>query len=629
MASRASAFGAAVLLAVTLSACGKKVVDSAPSSSDASIAAQRGSDGPQNEPLPSQQNPEPSLPFTVCNSTSPPSLGGARLTILCSAESETKPFVAPYLRVDWEAAQASLDQLCKGGMESKHPVRLPIRLEMMAPAVIDEAEQELVVNRFFGDRAQKKLYPYPYSGIAIKTAIATDTPRIVYTYPAGWKIDSDSRRAIPVIFPTDLPPFVLNETCSRLSSIIDTKDLHGELYFNYVTILRNSFSANIRQYIDSRYYSDIFRKQEAGGGVSVTTSGKSSGGGINLGFASYGRGKSSGTTTTIDSRHRYTTENVIADSVEEFTSSLNANAWVEFSGGTISKKDFMDLLVAGLLKDARDVEHAVRIEKNGTITLIEGELEATLGVEQTNLIMETKPGVYDASGKDQAKVTIGAYGGEESHERTVKIGLGPEVKWRRDGQTWVPHSVKLKAISEVSASTAKDLLLSEARATYGTGYATIPLQDIYSTIPSREGQPVKGVIALTPEQLKAVPDVRAIAQIAKANAKKKRPPYPDGALCTYAMFTATTRDRNRMAPLVLLPPEPLEVGGKRLMYKVLASAKQCPGIAEMPGCVHVYVACFARDVSRGCLIRDRWLRWSVEQTRGVPAPVDVLCEEQS
>src|SRR5690606_24339934 len=105
-----------------------------------------------------------------------------------------------------------------------------------------------------------------------------------------------------------------------------------------------------------------------------------------------------------------------------------------------------------LLANAADVTLRIRRMADGGMELSNSSYKATLSAEDAKLILETRPGSsYEATSKDKGNFQYGPVGGGSEHERTQRFGLGPEVKWERNGKDWVPHSIRLKSVVRMDA----------------------------------------------------------------------------------------------------------------------------------------------------------------------------------
>lgn len=454
---------------------------------------------------------------------------------------------------------------------------------------------------------------------------------MVYEYPRGWKYRYSQQYSVNREFPTSVPPLVLQGTCRELSALIDERNIQGEIYYHYVSIVSNALSAAVDGFVKSDQYLRIFKEQKQTGAKSVTTSGKSRGGGLNIGPVSFGKGSNQGTSTEKDDRHRFTSEDVVATAAEEFAQSVRATMISEYSGGAVDAASFAAMISSYVLANADDVTLRVRKLAGGRMELVNDSYSATLNAEEAKLVLDTKPGSsYEASAKEEGNFNYGAIGGGSKNERTQKFGLGPEVKWERSGKDWVPHSVRLKSLIQVSGSEARDLVITEAKVRYGNSLGVRAMRDVYQTASADRQAPEKDSVSIVGDGLnslvsrpKGFLQLPAIFGFGIGGGPTL---HLSSHICPPGLYTITHRTPEQLGSMVFDSPK-LQLPDKRSIYRVAPNTMECSTPNESSNCVHLYAVCRSTSEDKGCAVRHRWMlaKHPVPGTKLMP--LDQICEE--
>jgi len=589
--------------------------------------------------------PEAKLPFTDCSTANPPSLGGEPINVYCADASRDKPFIAPYVRIDWQKAAESLAGTCRG-KKGDVSVRVKADLELMSTNVQREVIEELTSKNMFRG-ANRSIFIHPYAGISLIKINEIGEPVPIYEYPRGWKYRYSRNYSVNREFPTSVPPLMLDGTCRELGSLIEERNIQGEIYYQYVEIVSNAISAAVDGFVRSDQYLSIFKNQRQTGARSVSTSGRSRGGGINVGPISIGGGSSRGTNTESDDRHRFTSEDVVMSAAEEYAQSIRATMVSEYSGGAVDATSFAEMITNYVLSNANDVTLRVRSLADGGMELSNGSYRATLNTEQAKLVLETKPGSpYEASSKEKGNFNYGAIGGGSESERNQKFGFGPEVKWEKSGKDWVPHSVRLKSIVRMDAREVKDIVVTEAKVRYGNSLGVRTLRDVYQAasngeraLPEKDGIPLagEGLNVLAARPVRPPPPAlgrggfaRAIHEVAMRDYNARYPPLPPH-VCVPGYYTASHRTPEQLGGMVLEAPR-WQLPDRRTIYRVAPNTMECSTQNESSNCVHLYAVCRSTSEDKGCAVRHRWML-AKHPFPSLPGPVpqllplDQICEE--
>jgi len=559
-------------------------------------------------------SPEADLALTECGNESPPSLGGDSITIYCG--SSQRPFIQPYLRVDWDRFSNDVTKTCNA-VSGHTPITLRVPFELMSNRVLHEVRAQLAMDPNFrkGDGSVPTLFAHPYGAIMIFSGAGAS--RLVrYSYPYdGMRMAGTGKLAQVDVFPTTVQPFDITDSCAELGRIVSSKDLHGELYFQYFTLQKNVFNAHLSKFISSKDYTNLFNDQSQTGSVSVSTSGGGSGWGINLGGFSAGSSHNAQQQSTSDTRHRYMSASAMLSAARSYTSHFDSLAWNEVNTGSGDDREkTAQKLTDSLLADAKTVDVAIDND-HGTLTALSlAGMSQSLTPEQAKTLMSAVPQAGLSSSDDQnASASSGGATVSAGEKRTITVPGGPQMSFSKEGAVWIPTSITLYAVTQASEDVDSSVSSTEVQARAGDGFAMRPIQDIYAsgTPADDTPPPFKDVFhpattPLMPQPPYGVPSNTALC-LGGYSVGLGIPPIPGNTAPITAYKVSGSADRDTrtlwLAPLVL---------------------PRCPiGTMATQPCVVPYGICVDRAQTRKCAVNDQWLNWYMARTMSLGMNPDI------
>jgi len=571
-------------------------------------------------------DPEADLSLTLCSSVAPPSLGGAELPVYCGSANTRKPFIGPYLRIDWSALDTAVKAACdhQNGVSVAHVL---VPFELMSQRVEMEARIALTADPLFQQQsggsatvggALVPLFAHPYGSIVIFSG-DSDTRKDRYHFPRdGMRLSSTGRLAQVNFQPTNVPPFKLSDTCNELQRIVDDRDLQGEMYFQFITVQKNVFTAHLTQFIESSAYNKIFDDQQQSGKVTVSTSGGGSDWGLNVGPFSAGSSHNGGETSTTDTRHRYISSNVMLDAASKYTSSFDATSWNEFNKeAPATQAEMAKQLTDHLLRNAESVVLTVKSDGDKLQELALAGMTRALSADESQLLMSAVPaGVFSSTNDHSGSVGYAGFQVSGAEKKTITVPQGPTMTFEQKNGQWIPTSITLQSVTKVSATQNQSVSYTEARARAGEGFAMLPLQNIYQVQrQSTDVQPSKDsakLLTQRPETFPALPAMSAGSM-------------PDMAFCVPG-FTLTQRPNNIMAALHTFGPN--ATSSSRMLWTAPPNVPRCPTDTEAPNCVVPYGVCYNAARSVACIVNDPWLHWFMGRANatGEPPNIHGICD---
>lgn len=568
-----------------------------------------------------QSAPLADLSFTLCGSVHPPSAAGAELPIYCGSDTR-KPFVGPYLKVDWPFMAGDVAVKCSG-KDGADRIRIIAPIEFMSDIALAEAKAELAKDANFKPNpgSPMQLFAHPYASIVVFSGSGTSRVERYHFPRDGMRLSSTGRLAQNDAHPVVIPPAYIEDSCMELQRLVDERDLQAEVYFQYLTVQKNVFTAHLKRFLDSSSYADLFSKQRQEGGVSVSRSGSSGGFGMNLPGFSIGNTSSSDRVTQRDTTQRFVTENLLLDAARDYTSRFNATAWRELSPESTSDKTTIEaMLIEELLKDSKNVELSFE-QVAGSYSLVGPErYKFELNKDDAAFLLEVGAREGYTASTNQSATAPGPPPASVTDNRTLSLPGGPSIKYERKEGKWVPKSVSLRAITRVNTAEDRVMSYTEARARSGEGFAMKPLQMVHG--------PIAG-LGTSSAHLPSLMITKSVVKVSPAETawrttaiSRGYPTLPPKMMACMRGFTL-----GYGAPPPSSSSNAFSIGGNRFLARQGLPSAQCTGPANSrpADCEPVYDMCFTIDLKEACVVNDEWLTEHYGMMLGLMPDFDQVC----
>ncbi|APO52371.1 hypothetical protein LUI11_38575 [Bradyrhizobium diazoefficiens] len=418
------------------------------------------------------------LPDTPKYSIAVESLAGAQVGLYEDPDTAKKRFfIMPFLLPDWNALKQTITSNCPSAQDT--PVAVALPLEFFRETVRDEVAK--AASRISGTQIQREqiwMYPYAWMYVEVNAADKAYPRRIVAQYPTTAKDFAVKERALRITPPEPVVA-TFTASCDELRRMYDTKDISGKFYAPYTEMKKNIFSVTYRDFEGSESFRSIVREESASGDQAVRST--ASAGGFGFNFSSFGGGakKSDAETRVVDTRKRFVSSNLVADAAKTFAKTLNVVSRREFESKGYDLAALAEELRNFVIKNSRAT--AARIERldNNTWQLVTPEITRTITNDQMKQVVTSsdkyniefgqKTSIGCASGdkKDGEDKKDGAAGANPycvSVDKNTKFADDNQITWDKQGETWIPTSVVLYAVSAEQISDSVDFQIVDSLA---------------------------------------------------------------------------------------------------------------------------------------------------------------------
>lgn len=416
------------------------------------------------------------LPANAIYAISPPSLKGAPVAFYADPKTNAY-FVAPMLLPDWDALRAGIAQNCEG--KSPSPlIEVKMQLEFGRDTIREEIAT-VAARKERKDITKDQIFSFPYAWISVRTGAKAQLNvltqkfpvRTIAEYPPDVK-NSVEKRALMITSPEPYLAHIWG-SCEELRYILENRDITGDFYAPTKSTQVNAFSVEYKNFAKSEQFKNLTRDETATGSEIVVSRAASKGAGINIG-GHFGAktSEADGKAEKIDTRTRTVSANLISDSGMTYSESLPIKNWVEFEGQNVTKERVADELMKFVMRNSIPVNVQIaRNDKNGW-DLITPTQSRSLTSEQMKQVVESSSKLdLDFS----EKVTIGCPEKSEGGSANPYCGSGDKkfkgvddngIKWTQDGQSWIPTSMTLYAVStdkleQASNASIVDVLVKD------------------------------------------------------------------------------------------------------------------------------------------------------------------------
>jgi hypothetical protein len=606
-------------------------------------------------------DPQLSNPPDNCASLSVELLRDMDYTLFCSKDSNSRPFIAPFLAVDWGKYRSEVFRRCNrvipapdqtplvaptglsieeiSKLKNEKIERFQVDITFQTKQVTDEIFSKVFrIPIFYKNKDFLTLSAYPYDYIVIRTGVAAGggNNRIVYTYP---KIDPTAtdifKRKSLTTHPYNPDPFFLSASCQEHARIVLEQDLDAELVFKYKEVQRNFTQITYSNFIASDAYRSIFLEQSKTGSVRTEQSGSAGGFGLNIGPVSIGGGGSNTKINLIDDRRRAVTGNVIDDAVRKFVSTVNVTTWTEWGGNDSgnSRSAAVSEIVKKILDNGVAAKLSVVTESQNIQTLLYEDVTIPLTPDDKETLYKiTDPQKFDSKLKQEFDATVGGVKVGGSSDRTFNVPtLGSSVEYSSKGGTWIPTNINVKIVTRSDSADTGSIEWSEFAAKVGSGLSVLSLQKPSSRAKPRQFVQTPWQVDVIPLQLRSehiLPE-----DFAKMSSNNLSPDMPYCVstdfinVVGHRMAVITTADYsgpvNNSNSTLLSQSSSARV---HLLNPQVTWPILCPPFTErMQSCVTKASLCFNKSLSRACAVNDEYLNYYNTNVPNLHKNIESLC----
>jgi hypothetical protein len=351
---------------------------------------------------------------------------------------------------DWSALENIIKSKCQGESSEHHVVKMT--LEFFRDSVRAEIAQR--ASEIKGEKIEKEqIFIHPYAWLFVQTNSNTEKfpKRVIHEYPPGARALARETRGLRITPPE---PHLAEFTapCDELKYIFESKDISGTFYAPYSNVAVNSFSIVYRNFARSESFRKVIRDESAAGEQIVRATSRSAGAGINIGGHFGGRATGAiSDQVAKDTRTRTVSGNLIADAAADFAASILMERWIEFPDSITTDRVAAELAKFILSNSIPMEAQLKRIDANNW-ALIAGTESRTLTREQLKQIVESSSKLNiefseKATIKCPKEATSYCSGVEGDVDKQFKGTDDNGIKWTKEGEQWVPTSVRLHAVS--------------------------------------------------------------------------------------------------------------------------------------------------------------------------------------
>jgi hypothetical protein len=399
-------------------------------------------------------------------------------TVRVWKDTRDKFVLQPYLRPDWNKASKDFESVC-AGKNDNDLVEISVEAELDSSSVIAEVVRYLNSRGIANDLDFAALGAYPWSVMKFVTGGAAASDNVPVTVRQRLPVGLESTAPNELIGVNysfyGVQQIPLIDTCSQLRAIVKRKDLQAQMFALFNEVKVNVMSVALREFKNQQAVRDLFVDQSLSGSKRLMWTSKASSTGINLGFASWGRSKVSGSVSPIDDRRRAVSSSLLSDVVAEASRSLSAKYVTELKSASIDAstlfKTLMDIVTS------RSKEEIGQFNKVSDNQWEFSTSEITWLLDQSAVaeLIQAKIEMDSATKED----TKAAYqGAEASEKKEATFKVNQDVQWKTDGPTPIPVSAKIRIVDENSLSYDDVASWEEAQVSAREGILVISVDHI-------------------------------------------------------------------------------------------------------------------------------------------------------
>lgn len=399
-------------------------------------------------------------------------------TVRVWKDNANKFALSPYSLPDWKKFEHDLKQACGGKIDGSS-VETYLEVELDSDTVRKEVVRYLNEKGFAKDLDFASLAAYPFAILRFSTGAAFEDDALSSTVRGRLPLSLQSATASELIgINYDFygkQSVRIVDTCSNLLRLVRFRDFQIQMFAPHSSIRANTMRIALREIRNHEIIKNLFIDQTLQGSKRLIH--KSTGGsaGINLGFASWGKSKSTSSTYPIDDRRRAVTGSLLSGVVDEVSRSVHATYKKELTTASVTPDVLFKTLLELVTKRAENDE--VQFRK-----INDSQWELT---SKTSTWLLDQPGVAELiQAKSEAdnelkKKTEFKYGEiEGKDEKEAKFKWLQDVQWKTDGPTPIPVSANVLIVDENALSYDDVTTWEELQVTYGDGLVVINVAQI-------------------------------------------------------------------------------------------------------------------------------------------------------
>jgi hypothetical protein len=420
------------------------------------------------------------LPANARYAPSPPSLKGSSIAFYADPQSNAY-FIPPMLLPDWDALRSAVKQNCGPGTPPNSVIEAKMLIEFSRAQIRSEIAS-LVAAKEKKDITNDQIFTFPYAWISVRTGAKAQLNsqtqkfpiRTIAEYPPGAK-DTVEARALRI---TEPDPYLAHiyASCEELKYILENSDISGTFYAPTKDAKINAFSVEYSAFANSKQFKSMIRDEKQVGSQIVVSRSTSKGSGLNIGgHVGAGQSDSESQQELADNRTRAVSANLIADSAMSFAQNVTIRKWTEFEGQDVTVDKIADELMKFVMKNSTPINVQIERLDQNTWRLLGPAIDRTLSSQEMKQVVESSS-KFDIAFSEKA--TIGSSeksdGGGSANPYSASVdkqfkGVDDNgIKWQQgDGNTWVPTSITLYAVSQdkitqASSASFVDVLVKDA-----------------------------------------------------------------------------------------------------------------------------------------------------------------------
>ena len=419
------------------------------------------------------------LPANALRAISPPSLKGRSVAFFVDPVSHAY-YIKPMLLPDWEAFRKGLKGSCTADKAPTTIIEIKMQLEVGRDTLRQEIAS-IAATCEKRDITKDDIFYFPYAWLTVTTGGQAQLNERTRKFPirtiAEYPADARNGGEVRALLVTEPPPYLahLYGTCEELRFILENKDIAGNFYAPTKDTQTNAFSVEYSNFAQSRQMESLMRDETATGEQVVVSRSESKGAGVNIGGhfgANYGA--SEGELRKADTRARTVSANLISDAAMSFAQTVSIKKWVEFPDQNITPTKIQDELVKFVLANAIPVDVQIKRNDDKTWSLVTGAEFRTLTNEEMKQVVESSSKL-DINFSEKATIGCSDKKGDGANPNPYCGGVDKKfqgvddngIKWQQDGQSWIPTSMKLYAVSQDDLSQASRASIVEVLARDG------------------------------------------------------------------------------------------------------------------------------------------------------------------
>lgn len=399
-------------------------------------------------------------------------------TVRVWKDNANKFAMSPYNLPDWKKYSQDLQQACAGKSDGTSE-EIYLEVELDSDAVRKEVVRYMNEKGFAKDLDFASLAAYPFAILRFSTGAAFDDDVLSVTVRGrlplslqgataseliGINYDFYGRQAVRIV-----------DTCANLARILKYRDFQVQMFAPHTNIRADTMRVALRDIRNHEAIKSLFVDETLQGSKRLIH--KSTGGsaGINLGFASWGKSKSTSATYPIDDRRRAVTGSLLSGVVDEVSRSVHATYKKELTTASVTPDILFKTLMELVTKRAEKDE--VQFHK-----INDSQWELT---SKTATWLLDQPGVAeliqaktdaDTELKKKSEFKYGEIEGKD--EKEAKFKWLQDVQWKTDGPTPIPVSANVLIVDENALSYDDVATWEELQVTYGDALVVINVTQV-------------------------------------------------------------------------------------------------------------------------------------------------------